>query len=70
MIEIIAYTVLDDEYMNGALVNKKGDMIVSHGVDHDTCENVILPTEPYNLFIKENCKLVNNVWFLKEKGDF
>jgi hypothetical protein len=66
MIEIIGHTFLEDEIINGKITNKKGDVIVSHGVDHDSCENVILPTEPYNSFIKEHCKLVNNTWFLKE----
>ncbi len=30
---------------------------ISHGVDIDTLQNIPLPTERYDVFIKENCVL-------------
>lgn len=65
MVEVIAFTFTEDEYINGVLFHKAGDMIVSHGVNHNTGENVILPQENFSNFVKEYCFFENGCWFLK-----
>lgn len=70
-IEVIAFVIPKDEYTKGAPnlltpIHKKGDVVVSHGVDWDTGENVCLPTDNYHNFTMEHCEKVCGTWFLKD----
>jgi len=68
MIEVISYTVPDNVYdpCSMKLVEKKGDVVVSHGVDTESGRNVILPCEPYQQFVRLHCRVVNGVAYLRE----
>lgn len=67
MIEVIPFRVPKDVYnRHGVRVERKGEVVVSHGVDHDTGRNVILPCEPYDAFVHKHCRRVDSIWILKE----
>jgi hypothetical protein len=45
------------------LIEENGEMFVSHGIDSETLENVVLPQEPFESF-KLNCKITPEGWVL------
>lgn len=66
-IRVIPYTIentIHDEY--GRVVERKGDVVVSHGVDQDTLRNVCLPCDPFYQFVKLHCVQVGCAYYLKE----
>jgi len=66
-VEVISYRIPEDEYNeNGSIVERVGNVVVSHGVDHATGCVVILPDEPFLPFVKEHCEYFRGSYFLKE----
>lgn len=66
-VEVIPYTIpktLRDS--RGCIVERKGDVVVSHGVDHETFKNVCLPCEKFFPFVQEHCILSCGAYFLKK----
>jgi hypothetical protein len=45
------------------LVEEDGKTFVSHGIDSDTLESVVLPQEPFESF-RSNCKITPEGWVL------
>lgn len=65
MILVITYTAPRTEYDNsGRVVEEKGEVYVSHGINFATGKTIILPQEKWRNF-KHNCISLNGEWFLK-----
>ena len=66
-IMLIPFTIPEDRYdENGKIVERKGDVVVSHGVDEISGKTVILPCEPFQSFVSEHCECAFGEYFLKE----
>jgi len=66
-VEVIPFVFKENDHcpITRKILNKKGDMVVSHGVDHDTGKVVVLPTEPFQSFVSKFCDKVGSQYFLK-----
>ena len=65
MILVITHTAERSTYdKQGRLIEEKGTVSVSHGVDTATGRTVILPCELWRHF-SHNCTLINGEWYLK-----
>lgn len=64
MILVILHKAEYNEYENGRLIEEKGQVYVSHGVNIDTGKTVILPSERWSIF-KHNCTYIEGEWYLK-----
>lgn len=49
---------------HGRIVEEKGTVTVSHGVDCETGRTVILPQERWSVF-RHNCTQYEGEWYLK-----
>ena len=66
-IEVIPFTLTSDEKNEfGRVTARKGDVVVSHGVDHDTLKNVCLPCDPFYPFVRQHCVQIGGAYYLKE----
>lgn len=66
MVIVIPFKIPEDVYdQNGRRVERKGDVVVSHGLDTATGRTVILPCEPYRVFVAQHCYRVPEGWALK-----
>lgn len=65
MVEVIPFTLTEDEYDGNRIVERKGDRVVSHGIDINTGKTVTLPCEPFDDFVIEHCRLYEGIWILK-----
>lgn len=66
-VEVIPFTLTSDEMDGyGRITARKGDVVVCHGVDHDTLKNVCLPCEPFYPFVRQHCVQVGRGYFLKK----
>ncbi len=64
---VISHTVPQNHYSpSGRLIEQKGDVVVSHGIDTDTMKTVILPCDPFKQFTREHCEFIDGEWYLKE----
>ena len=65
MILVIKHVATRTEYDHaGRLVEEKGTVTVSHGIDCETGKTVILPQERWNNF-QHHCRLYEGEWYLK-----
>jgi hypothetical protein len=65
MILVITHTADRTEYdRNGRVLEEKGTVTVSHGIDINTGKTVILPSENWHNF-RHNCALYEGEWYLK-----
>lgn len=66
-IEVIPCVLNNDEHdQYGRVLARKGDAVVSHGVDHSTLKNVCLPCDPFYSFVKQHCIQIGGAYYLKE----
>lgn len=66
-VEVIPFTLTSDEVDQwGRVTAQQGDVVVSHGVDHDTLKNVILPCDPFYQFVRQHCVRIGGAYYLKE----
>lgn len=66
LIEVIPFVYKSDFFdVNGKLIEKKGTVVVSHGFNHTTQTNVILPEEYFFEFVNEHCYKIDNNYYLK-----
>lgn len=68
MIEVIPFVFEEDECdpITYRVLHRKGDVVVSHGVCHETLRNVVLPCEPFRPFVAEHCYESGGSYFLKD----
>lgn len=65
MILVITHTTTRTEYdHNGRLIEEKGTVTVSHGIDCETGRTVIIPNERWDNF-RQHCKYYEGEWYLK-----
>ncbi len=65
MILVILHTAERTTYdRSGRLVEEKGSVSVSHGVDTSTGKTIILPCERWSDF-RQNCFNYGGEWYLK-----
>lgn len=65
MILVITHTASRTEYdHNGHVVEEKGTVTVSHGINCETGRVVILPNERWSNF-KQHCMYYEGEWYLK-----
>ncbi len=65
MILVVLHTVERTAYDKwGKMIEEKGDVVVSHGVDCETGKTVILPCEPWRHF-SHHCRYFEGEWYLK-----
>ena len=65
MILVILYTAERTRYdKSGRLIEEKGSVSVSHGININTCRNVVLPCDKWSSF-KHNCVMYEGDWYLK-----
>jgi hypothetical protein len=66
LILVVLYSAEKTLYENGRILEEKGDVFVSHGINTRTGKVVILPTEKWSNF-RHNCITYEGEWYLKEK---
>lgn len=66
MILVIPFTVKKDRYQDGKLIERKGDKVVSHGINEITGKTVILPCDPWDQFVSMHCMRYGDEYYLKE----
>lgn len=65
MILVITHTATRTEYdHNGRIIEEKGTVTVSHGINCETGRTVILPNERWSNF-KHHCTYYEGEWYLK-----
>jgi hypothetical protein len=65
MILVITHTVKQTSYdKHGRVLEEKGDVYVSHGVDIDTGKHIVLPGDKFSDFV-HNCNRYEGEWYLK-----
>jgi hypothetical protein len=62
VIKHVAERTLHDR--SGKVIENKGDVFVSHGINIDTEKTVILPCELWSNF-RHNCTQIDGEWYLK-----
>jgi hypothetical protein len=66
MILVITHTAERTTYdKSGRVLEEKGTVTVSHGIDTNTGSTVILPQEPWDYFRRLHCELYDGEWYLK-----
>lgn len=72
MIEIFSHTFENDDFDScypHKIMNRRGDKIVSFGVDAETGKRVSLYGLPWKKFIEERCYQINGSWYLMEDAE-
>ena len=65
MILVIRYTAERNEYdHHGRLIEEKGEVFVSHGIDTETGKTIILTGDRWSNF-QHACVLYEGEWYLK-----
>ena len=62
VIKHVAERTLHDR--SGKVIENKGDVVVSHGINIKTGKTIVLPCELWSSF-KSNCKQIDGEWYLK-----
>lgn len=66
MILVITHTAERTTYdKSGRVLEEKGAVTVSHGVDTNTGRTVILPQDNWDYFRRLHCELHQGEWYLK-----
>jgi hypothetical protein len=64
MIMVILHVAEKTILENGRILEEKGDVYVSHGINVNTGKTVILPNEKWQYF-RHNCVLFEGEWYLR-----
>lgn len=67
-IEVIPFVYDKDEldHKTHRVIHKKGDVVVSHGYDHEKLKAVCLPEDDYWIFVRAYCERRDGGYFIKE----
>lgn len=65
MILVITHTAQRTECDHqGRIIEEKGTVTVSHGIDCETGKTVILPQERWDMF-RQHCRYYEGEWYLR-----